>query len=101
MEMKAGQRLACPACATELVVVRPASDPVEITCGGVAVVDPADERPGGGHADAGGEPTLVGKRYVDDDAGVELLCSKPGEGAVACDGRAMPVKGAKPLPSSD
>ena len=101
MEIKAGQRLACPACTTELVVVRPPSAPVEVTCGGTAVVDPGAERPGGGHADPGGEATLVGKRYSDEDAGLEVLCSKAGEGAVACDGRPMPVKGAKPLPSSD
>ncbi|MCD9625172.1 hypothetical protein [Rhabdothermincola salaria] len=101
MEIKAGQRLACPTCATELVVVRPPSAPVEVTCGGVAVGDPGDERPGGGHADPGGDPTLVGKRYSDEESGLEVLCSKAGEGALACAGRPMPVKGAKPLPSSD
>lgn len=101
MEIKAGQRLACPACTTELVVVRPPSTPVALTCAGVPVGDGGGERPGGGHADAGDEGTLVGKRYVDEASGIEVLCSKPGPGSLACEGRPMPVKGAKPLPSSD
>ena len=101
MEIKAGQRLACPACPTELVVVRPPSGPVEVTCGGVGLVDPGGERPGGGHAAAEGDGALVGKRYADEESGLELLCSKPGPGSVAVDGRVVPIKGAKPLPSSD
>ena len=43
----------------------------------------------------------MGKRYSDEESGLEVLCSKAGEGALAGDGRALPVKGAKPLPSSD
>jgi hypothetical protein len=101
MEIKAGQRLACPACATEVVVVRPPSAPVTVTCGGEVLVDPGAERSGAGHDGATGDGTLVGKRYTDDDSTLEVLCSKPGPGALAADGRDMPIKGAKPLPSSD
>ena len=43
----------------------------------------------------------MGKRYTDEDSTLEVLCSKPGPGALAADGREMPIKGAKPLPSSD
>lgn len=101
MDIKAGSRLACPECTVELVVVRPPTTPVSITCGGVEVVDAAADRPGGGHADAGAEGTLVGKRYADEESGLEVLCAKPGPGALAADGREVPIKGAKPLPSSD
>lgn len=101
MEIKAGQRLACAACPTELVVVRPPSGSVEVTCGGVGLVDPGDERPGDGHSATDGDGALVGKRYADEESGLELLCSKPGPGPLAVDGRPMPIKGAKPLPSSD
>jgi hypothetical protein len=101
MDIKAGLKLACPACATEVVVVRPPSSPVAVTCGGVELVAATDERPGGGHADAGGDGVQVGKRYTDEGTGLEVLCAKPGPGALAADGRAMPIKGAKPLPSSD
>ena len=65
------------------------------------VVEAGADRPAGGHADAAGEGTLVGKRYADEDSGLEVLCAKPGPGALAVDGREVPVKGAKPLPSSD
>lgn len=101
MDIKAGSRLACPACTVELVVVRPPSAPVVLTCGGVEVVDAGADRPGGGHGDAAGEGTLVGKRYADEDTGIEVLCAKPGPGTLAADGREVPIKGAKPLPSSD
>jgi hypothetical protein len=101
MEIKAGSRLACPECTVELVVVRPPTAAVTLTCGGVEVVDAAADRPGGGHADASGEGTLVGKRYADEESGHEVLCAKPGPGALAADGREVPIKGAKPLPSSD
>ena len=61
------------------------------------------ERPQGGHQDldTGAEGSLLGKRYEDETAGVEVLCTKPGPGALACDGRALTLKSAKPLPSSD
>ncbi len=101
MEIKAGSRLACPECSVELVVVRPPSTAVVLTCGGAELVEAGADRPGGGHADASGEGTLVGKRYADEDTGLEVLCAKPGPGELAADGRAVPIKGAKPLPSSD
>ena len=101
MDIKAGSRLACPECSVELVVVRPPSSAVVLTCGGVDVVDASADRPGGGHADASGDGTLVGKRYADEDSGIEVLCAKPGPGTLAADGREVPIKGAKPLPSSD
>jgi len=101
MEIKAGSRLACPECTVELVVVKPPSSEVVLACGGVEVVDATADRPGGGHADASGEGTLVGKRYADEASGLEVLCAKPGPGALTVDGAELPIKGAKPLPSSD
>ena len=75
--------------------------PVALTCSGVAIVEATAERPGGGHADAVGEGALVGKRYADEETGLEVLCAKPGPGTLSADGREVPIKGAKPLPSSD
>ena len=48
-----------------------------------------------------GDGPLLGKRYADDDLGLELLCTRAGTGALTVDGRPLLVKGAKPLPSSD
>ena len=39
--------------------------------------------------------------YADDELGIELLCTRAGHGALTVDGRALGLKGAKPLPSSD
>jgi hypothetical protein len=50
-----------------------------------------------GHA--GG--TLRGKRYTDTTSGVEILCVKPGAGALSVDGRLLELKTAKALPASD
>jgi len=101
MEIKAGSRLACPECSVELVVVRPPTNPVTLTCGSAEIADATSDRPGGGHGDAAGEGTLVGKRYADEESGLEVLCAKPGPGTLGADGRDVPIKGAKPLPSSD
>ncbi len=43
----------------------------------------------------------MGKRYVNTDGTVELLCVKPGQGSLSMEGVALAVKEAKSLPSSD
>jgi hypothetical protein len=48
---------------------------------------------------AGG--SLIGKRFADPESGLELLVTKAGTGTLAIDGVALPLKEAKPLPSSD
>jgi len=101
MEFKAGARFACPACPTELMVVRVPDASVAVTCGEVEMRDPAAHRPSGGHADAADGSLKLGKRYADEESGLEVLCTKPGQGGVAVDGRQLSMKGAKPLPASD
>jgi hypothetical protein len=49
------------------------------------------------HADG----TLIGKRYADEDVGLELLCTKAGDGSLTIGGEPLALKDAKPLPSSD
>jgi hypothetical protein len=71
-----------------------------IACGGAPMVEgkPADR----GQIDpAFAEGTRIGKRYVDSEASVELLCVKAGQGSLSLGGAALQVKDAKPLPSSD
>ena len=43
----------------------------------------------------------LGKRYFCEKCGTEVLCNKPGDGAVNCCDTEMQLKEAKPLPSSD
>lgn len=45
--------------------------------------------------------TQMGKRYVDADGTLELLCVKAGAGSLSLDGVALTTKEAKSLPSSD
>jgi hypothetical protein len=43
----------------------------------------------------------LGKRYLCDKCGTEVLCNKPGTGAIECCEAEMKIKEAKALPSSD
>jgi hypothetical protein len=45
--------------------------------------------------------TQLGKRYVCDGCGTEVLCNKPGDGGLACCDKDMRLKEAQALPSSD
>ena len=100
-QLKPGSRLRSAVCPTEVMVVAAPKSDVSVTCGGAAM-GALDAPPAGGapHPDASGG-TLLGKRYVNEAGDLELLCTKPGQGSLACDGKALVVKGAKPLPSSD
>lgn len=98
MQTKAGLKLRSTACTTEVIVVRPATADVELTCCGDPLTTDevtAQASPPEQHE------VLLGKRYTDDASGIELLCTKPGRGPLAVDGRPVAVKGSKPLPSSD
>jgi len=43
----------------------------------------------------------LGKRYLCEDCGSEVLCKKPGSGDFNCCDKNMQLIEAKPLPSSD
>jgi hypothetical protein len=102
VDLKPGTRWASQVCATEVVVVRGGDAPVSLQCGGQPMV-PVGETPAPGlelnPSLAGG--SLVGKRFAQPDAGIEVLVTKAGEGTLSIDGVALPLKDAKPLPSSD
>jgi hypothetical protein len=102
MKLRAGQTLVSTVDATTVIVVRAGAADVAITCGGAGMVDSkAAGAPAGVPDPDQMEGTLLGKRYAEDDLGLELLVTKPGEGTLAVDGRPLPVKGARPLPASD
>ena len=101
MQLRAGQRLASTVCDAEVVVVKAPSDDVDLRCGGAAMVEPGAAGRGDALDATVGEAVQLGKRYADDDLGVELLCTKAGQGALSIGGDVLHLKGAKPLPSSD
>jgi hypothetical protein len=51
--------------------------------------------------DPAGAGTQLGKRYAEESVGLELLCTKAGEGRLACNGKDLEIRSAQPLPSSD
>jgi hypothetical protein len=68
-----------------------------LTCGGAQMVEhepgPVPEVPG--------EGPVIGKRYVDEQTGLQVLCTRPGAGVLAVDGRPLTMMSARPLPASD
>jgi len=100
-ELKAGSRLRSAVCATEIMVVATPGGEVDLNCGGSAMVDIGTEAPGGDVAPDASGGTQLGKRYVNEAGDLEVLCTKPGEGALAVAGTLLQIKEAKPLPSSD
>lgn len=100
MELKAGTRLKSAVCATEAIVVKASGDDVDVTCGGVSMVAAGTEGSGDAVADLMGG-SAMGKRYVDAEETVELLCTKPGEGSIGIGSTALELKEAKALPASD
>jgi hypothetical protein len=102
MKLRPGQKLHSAVCGAQVVVVKAPAEAVEVGCGGAPLLED------GQAADpaAALDPTLgdgpqLGKRYADDELGLELLCTRAGAGALTVDGRPLLLKGAKPLPSSD
>jgi hypothetical protein len=45
--------------------------------------------------------TLVGKRYGDEELGIELLCTKGGRASISIGSDLLMPKGSKALPASD
>ena len=97
MELKPGSRWKSAMSSAEVVVVRAPKSPVTLECGGQPM-----STAGGGTADpAVKADVLLGKRYVDGDSGLEVLCAKAGAGPLTVDGRVLTVKETRALPASD
>jgi hypothetical protein len=102
MEIRAGSRLKSVVCQTEVIAVKAPGTDLDIRCGGVPMVDPtgsaSDDVNPAGEAMNG---TQMGKRYVDADETIELLCTKPGDGSLGLGDNLLTIKESKPLPASD
>lgn len=100
MQIKPGMRLASTTCDTNVIIVKGSGD-FDIRCGGHPMAEMGKAGDRVAVVDGFGEGTLMGKRFADDDLGLEVLCTKPGAGSLSVADALLPVKGAKPLPSSD
>ncbi len=98
--VKNGTRLASQVCDTQVIVVKSADSLDDLRCGGAPMVPIGGERSSGeiDAAFAGG--AVMGKRYVD-EAGAEVLVTKPGAGSLSIGQTPLQLKEVKPLPASD
>jgi len=99
--LKAGARFKSAVCETQVMVIKAPAGDFTLSCGGAAMIGPNDAAPAGAQLAGQGGETLIGKRYVNADESVELLCTKGGKGALALNGTPLEIKQAKQLPSSD
>jgi hypothetical protein len=98
-DLAPGKRLRSNVGDTEIIVVRPPETPVELSCGGQPMIaSPATAAAATTSTD---DDTVLGKRYVDTDTGLEVLCTKPGPGVLTADGRQLTIKAPTALPASD
>jgi hypothetical protein len=102
MQLRPGTRLRSTTDSTEVVVVRAPADSIDVRCGGSPMTSIDDESVGTLPIQSGFDGgTQLGKRYGGSDAGVELLCTKAGDGSLSIGDELLALKGSKPLPSSD
>jgi len=97
--LKVGQRLKSTVCDAEIMLIVAPEGDVVLACGGTPMgengaatgsVDPD-------HADG----VVIGKRYMDEDGSIEVLCIKPGDGSLSLDGAPLRIKDAKKVPKTD
>jgi hypothetical protein len=102
MDVKPGTRLRSATDTTEVVVVRAPAGSLDLRCGGHPLIAVDGERGDDLPIEAGfDEGCQIGKRYADEEAGVEILCTKAGPASLSLGTDLLHIKGAKPLPSSD
>ena len=101
MQLRPGIRLESAACDAQVVIVKaPSGADVDLRCGGVPMreLGSSTERV---PLTVANDAAEIGKRYEDEALGLEVLCTRGGDGALTVGEAPLFVKGAKPLPASD
>lgn len=98
--LKAGSRYKSAVSDVQVMVVKAPAGEHTLLCGGAEMLAANAAAAEASAAPADGE-TLIGKRYVNADESLELLCTKGGKGTIVFNGTALEIKQAKQLPSSD
>lgn len=81
------------------MVISAPDEELDLMCGGNAM---NEDGSGGGSVDPNhAEGTAIGKRYVNEDGSLEVLCVKAGEGSLSLGDTPLAVKDAKKLPKTD
>jgi hypothetical protein len=98
-DLTPGKRLRSNGGGVEIIIVRPPATPVELWCGGQPMT--ANPETGARASSSTENDTVLGKRYVDIDTGLEVLCTKAGHGVLTAHGRPLTIKAPSALPASD
>lgn len=99
--LKAGGRFVSAVSDAQVMVIKAPPGEHELHCGGASMVAGGGGAAGGQLAAGDAGEVLIGKRYVNADESLELLCTKGGKGTLSLNGTALEIKQAKQLPSSD
>jgi hypothetical protein len=93
-----GIRLRSQVSSAGVIVVKGSDADVELVCAGLAMSDGV----AGEASQVSDGPALhLGKRYSDEQSGIEVLVSKAGIGPLSWDGRELILTVTKQLPASD
>lgn len=102
MELRIGTKVRSAVCSTEVIVVKAPKQTIDLRCGGAVMLASEEEPPAGAVLAAGHNGgTQLGKRYVSEVVGLEVLCTKPGDGSLSLGDEPLEMQGARPLPPSD
>jgi hypothetical protein len=81
MELGPGKKLHSAVCDAQVIVIRAPAIDIELRCGGVPLLEDGQEPDWAAVLDETlGEGPLLGKRYADEELGLEVLCTRPGRG---------------------
>lgn len=94
-----GKRYVVPGGVAEFIVTKGGNG--ELRCGDVPMQIRGQEDPNVTVYTTGMEVVQLGKRYRDEQTGIEVLVVKPGPCALNVDGRPMELLQPKVLPSAD
>ena len=94
--LKPGTRLKSAVCDAEFMIIK-AGDSDELTCGGVTLDESSDQASDADKMNG----CVIGKRYINANESIEVLCVKTGEGSLYCNEEELMTKDTKKLPSSD
>lgn len=99
-QLRPGLKLSSAVCTAEVMVIKAPGD-AQLTCGGLPMAGPGETATGGEANKDLMAGCRIGKRYVNEDDSLEVLCVKGGEGTLALGDTPLAIKDAKKLPSSD
>lgn len=99
--IKPGGRLKSVACETEVMVVKAPAEALDLYCGGHPMVAMSGQLEQQSCQDGYRQGTLMGKRYVDSEQRLEVLCTRAGEGSLSLGQVMLREREARLLPSSD